>query len=153
MWLAQAQSFICFLAWAFAPKWNRPIQYFQSMVNISVSMATQSSDQDDLKSGVIIQMEGHTLTPVNGCSGPEEMEAFGSTSSHSQSQWGSKCLTTLGLSIVWRFMLSQLKMEEQHHPPHTRQAPVVGDMLWDGKSGLTEVVVTGPGWAILFYER
>ena len=25
-------------------------------------------------------------------------------------------------------------------------------MLWDGKLGLTEVVVTGPGWAILFYR-
>ena len=37
-------------------------------------MATQSNDQDDLKSGVIVQMEGHTLTPLNGCNGPEEME-------------------------------------------------------------------------------
>ena len=27
------------------------------------------------------------------------------------------------------------------------------DMLWDGKSGLTEAVVTGPGQAILFYGR
>ena len=26
-------------------------------------------------------------------------------------------------------------------------------MLWDGKSGLTEAVVMGPGWAILFYRR
>ena len=26
-------------------------------------------------------------------------------------------------------------------------------MLWDGKSGLTEGVVTGPGWAVLFYGR
>ena len=26
-------------------------------------------------------------------------------------------------------------------------------MLWDGKSGLVEVVVTGPSWAILFYGR
>ena len=30
---------------------------------------------------------------------------------------------------------------------------VVEDMLQDGKSGLTEAVVTGPGWAILFYGR
>ena len=36
-------------------------------------------------------------------------------------------------------------------PPHTWQAPVVEDMVWDGKSGLTEAVVTGPSWAILFY--
>ena len=38
-------------------------------------------------------------------------------------------------------------------PSHAWQAPVVEDMLWHGKSGLTEVVVTGPGWAILFYKR
>ena len=43
--------------------------------------------------------------------------------------------------------------EHHHHPPHAWQAPVVEDMLQDGKSGLTEAVVTGPGWAILFYGR
>ena len=30
-------------------------------------------------------MEGHTLTPLNGHNDPEEMEAFGSTLSHSPS--------------------------------------------------------------------
>ena len=30
---------------------------------------------------------------------------------------------------------------------------MVEDMLQNGKSGLTEVVVMGPGWAILFYRR
>ena len=38
-------------------------------------------------------------------------------------------------------------------PPHTWHAPVVEDMLQGGKSGLTEVVVMGPGQAILFYGR
>ena len=38
-------------------------------------------------------------------------------------------------------------------PPHTWQVPVVEGMLPDGKSGLTEAVVMGPGWAILFYGR
>ena len=36
-------------------------------------------------------------------------------------------------------------------PPHAWQVPVVEDMLWNGKSGLTEAVVMGPGQAILFY--
>ena len=35
--------------------------------------------------------------------------------------------------------------------PHAWKAPVVEDMVWYGKSGLTEAVVTGPGRAILFY--
>ena len=26
-------------------------------------------------------------------------------------------------------------------------------MVWDGKAGLTEVLVTGPGWAVLFYGQ
>ena len=38
-------------------------------------------------------------------------------------------------------------------PPHAWPAPVVEDMLQDGKSGLTEAVVTGQGQAILFYGR
>ena len=38
-------------------------------------------------------------------------------------------------------------------PPHAWQAPVVEDMLHDGKSGLTEAIMIGPGWAILFYGR
>ena len=42
-------------------------------------MAAPSSDLDDQKSGVTIQMEGYTLTPPNGQNGPKEMEASGST--------------------------------------------------------------------------
>ena len=40
-------------------------------------------------------------------------------------------------------------------PPslHAWQASVVEDMLWNGKSGLTEAIVMGPGWAILFNGR
>ena len=37
--------------------------------------------------------------------------------------------------------------------PHAWQMPVVGDMVWEGKVGLTEVVVTGLGRAILFYGQ
>ena len=38
-------------------------------------------------------------------------------------------------------------------PSHAWQAPVVEDMLRDGKSGITEAVVMGSDWAILFYGR
>ena len=36
-------------------------------------------------------------------------------------------------------------------PPHTWQVPIVEDMVLEGTPGLTEAVVTGPGWAVLFY--
>ena len=38
-------------------------------------------------------------------------------------------------------------------PPHTWQVPIVGDMVWDGKSGLTEAIVTSPGRTVLFYGQ
>ena len=38
-------------------------------------------------------------------------------------------------------------------PLHTWTAPVVEDMLWEVRAGLTEAVVIGPGRAILFYGR
>ena len=41
--------------------------------------------------------------------------------------------------------------EQHHHHLTTWQAPIVEDIVQDGKAGLTEAIVTGPGWAILFY--
>ena len=38
-------------------------------------------------------------------------------------------------------------------PSHAWMAPVVEDMLWEARAGLTEAVVIGPGRAILFYGR
>ena len=38
-------------------------------------------------------------------------------------------------------------------PLHAWTAPVVEDMLWEARDGLTEAVVIGPGRAILFYGR
>ena len=67
-------------------------------------------------------------------------------------QQGNQHLIALGLGIVWKYKWSILKMGEHHHHPHTPwQALVVEDMVLDGKSSLTEAVVTGPGWVVLFY--
>ena len=38
-------------------------------------------------------------------------------------------------------------------PSHSWTAPLVEDMLWEARAGLTEAVVTSPGRAILFYGR
>ena len=38
-------------------------------------------------------------------------------------------------------------------PTHTWQAPIVEDMVWEGRVGLMEAIVTGPGWVVLFYGR
>ena len=65
------------------------------MVDISVSMATQSSDLDDQKSGATAQMEDQTLTPTSGQNSPEEMEAPCSAPSHSPSQSPARRLDML----------------------------------------------------------
>ena len=101
-------------------------------------------------------MEGHTLTPLNSCNGPEEMKASGSTPSHSPSlspvrkQMPDCPDTWYCLEIQ---VISSKDGGPTPLPPHVLQVPVVEDMLWDGKSGLTEVVVIDPGWAILYYGR
>ena len=38
-------------------------------------------------------------------------------------------------------------------PSHSWMAPLVEDMLHDIRTSLTKAVVTGPGWAVLFYGR
>ena len=38
-------------------------------------------------------------------------------------------------------------------PSHSWTAPLVEDRLCDVRTGLTKAVVTGPGRAVLFYER
>ena len=119
-------------------------------------MATWSSDLDNQKSGVTIQAEGHTITPLNGQNGPEEMEASGSTMSHSSSQSPARRQAP-DCPETWYCLEIQVISAEDGGatplPPHAWQVPVVEDMLQDGKSGLTEAVVMGPGQAILFYWR
>ena len=45
------------------------------------------------------------------------------------------------------------KLGDMSPPLHAWMAPVVEDMLQEVRAGLTEIVVIGPGRAILFYER
>ena len=45
------------------------------------------------------------------------------------------------------------ELEDTLPPSHAWMSPVVEDMLWEVRAGLTEAVVIGPGRAILFYGR
>ena len=126
------------------------------MIDSSALMAAKSSDLDDQKSGTTIQMEGHTLTPPNGWIGPEEMKESGSSPSHlpSQSLMRRQTPDCPETRYCLEIQITSTKDGGTNPPPsHAWQVPVVEDMLWDGKSGLTEEVVTGPGWAVLFYGR
>ena len=73
---------------------------------------------------------------------------------HHPSLWqGNQHLTGLRLGIVWKYRWSPPKMRVTPLPSHACQAPIVEDMVPDGKAGLTEAVMTDPGWAILFYGQ
>ena len=118
-------------------------------------MATWLSILDDQKPGVNIQTEAHTLTPPSGQNGPEDQKAFGSISLFSPFQSLTRNLTP-DQPVMWYCLDIQVTLTEDGRatppPLHTRQAPVVEYMTWEVKSGLTEAVVTSPGWAILFYR-
>ena len=68
-------------------------------------MTTKSSNLDGQKTGVNIQTEGHTLTPPSSQNGPVDTEPFSSTppSHHTILQLGNQHLTTLRLSVVWKY--------------------------------------------------
>ena len=127
---------------------------FQFMATVFVSMATRSSDLDDQKSGLNIQTEGYTLTPPSGWNSPEDPEAFGSAPSWSPSQSLARKPTPDWPETKYclEIRVTSTKDERATSPPsHTWQVPIVEDMVQDGKAGLTEAIVTGPGQAILLY--
>ena len=126
------------------------------MATVFMSVATRLSDLDDQKSGINIQTEDHTLTPSNSWNGPEDPEVFGSTPSHSPSWSLARKLTPDWPETQYCLEIQVTSTEDwgaTPPPPHMWQAPIMEEMVWDGKSGLTEVVVTSPGKAILFYRQ
>ena len=124
------------------------------MATVFMSMAARLSGLDDQKHGINIQTEGHTLTSPSGQNGPEDPEAFGSTPSHSPS-WSLSRKLTPDWPETWNCWEIHVTSTEDGGvtppPPHVWQVPIMEDMVRDGKSILTEAIVTGPDRAILFY--
>ena len=118
-------------------------------------MATQSSDLDNLKFGVTIQTEGHTLTSLNGWNGLKEMKVSGNALSHLPSQSLVRRKAADCPEIQYCLEIQVILTKDKgttSPPPHASQVPVVEDMLQDHKSGLTEAVVMGPAGPSCFME-
>ena len=83
-------------------------------------------------------------------------EVFGSTPSHSPSQSLARKPTPDWPKTQYCLEIQVTSTEDDRAttpPPHMWQVPIVKDMVQDGKSGLTEAIVTYPGRAILFYGQ
>ena len=89
-----------------------------------MSMAAKSSDLVDKMSGDNLQMEG-----------PADMP--------------SQSVKTLSRDMCD----INRRIRGSAPPSHSWTAPLMEDMLCDIRTRLTEVVVTGPGRAVLFYGR
>ena len=121
-----------------------------------MSVAAKLSDLVDEMSGANLQMEGYVDVPTQSVKDLQEPEASDGSPSHLPS-W----------SLAWRLLSSYPNMKyclEIHvtlmeelgavpPPSHSWTAPLLEDMLHNARTGLTKVVVTGPGRAVLFYGR
>ena len=117
-------------------------------------MASRSSDLDDFETEIKIQTEDHTLTWTNGQNGQENQEAFGSVPSHSPSWSLARKPKPHWPKTQYCLEIHIISTEDDKAvppPPHTWQVLIVEDMVWEGRPGLMEAVVTGPGQAVLFY--
>ena len=86
----------------------------------------------------------------------QELEALGSSPSHLPSWLPARRLPSSCPYITHCLEIHVTLMEELEAvlpPSHSCMAPLVEDMLCDVRISLTKVVVTGPGSAVLFYER
>ena len=127
---------------------------FQFTTTVFMPMATRSSDLDDQKPEIKIQTESHTITPPSSWNGPEDPEAFGSGPSHSSSWSPARKSTPDWPETRYCLEIQVTSTEDERAIPlllHAWQTLIVEDMVWEGKAGLTEAVVTGPHLAILFY--
>ena len=119
-------------------------------------MAAKWSDLVDEMSGTNLQMEGHMDMPPQSAKDLWESEASDSFPSHSLS-WSlarrppSSCPNTKHCLEICVILTEELGAVPP--PSHSWTAPLVEDMLHDARTGLTEVVVIGPGRAVLFYGR
>ena len=119
-------------------------------------MAAKSSDLGNRTPGANPQMEGSVDVPSQSAKDLWELEALGSSPSHSPS-WSparrlpSSCPNTKHCLEIHVTLTEELGAVLPLS--HLWTAPLMEDMLCDIRTGLTKAVVTGPGRAVLLYGR
>ena len=126
------------------------------MVTTIMSMATRSSDLEDQMSGANHQTEGHAGVEFQHWKGLEEMGALCSSPFHLPSWSPARGPPPSHPNTRYCLGIHMTLTEETGVVAplsHAWAVPLVEDMLCYARTGLTEVIVTGPGRAVLFYER
>ena len=126
------------------------------MVTDFVLMAAKMSDGGDNMSEANLQADGPVARPAQGAVDWWETEEEDS-SSHNLPTWSPVWRPPTGCLNKNYCLEIQVTLTDElgDTPPplHAWMAPVVEDMLWEVRAGLTEAVVIGPCRAILFYWR
>ena len=121
-----------------------------------MSITAKSSDLADETSGANLQMEGHTDVPAQSAKDLPEPEASDSPPSHLLSWFPAQRPPSSCYNMKYCLEICVTLMEELGAIPppfYSWMAPLVEDMLFDARTGLTKAVVTGPSRAVLFYGR
>ena len=116
-------------------------------------MAAKMSDGGDNMSEANLQADGMVERPAKGAVDWQETEEEDS-SPHNLQTWSPVQRPPTGCLNMNYCLEIQVTLTDElgDTPPplHAWMAPVVVDMLWEVRAGLTEAVVIGPGRAILF---
>ena len=119
-------------------------------------MAAKSSDLADKTSGANLQADGQMEVPTQGMKDLRGSEEEDSSPSHLLS-WSPAQRPLSGHPNMRYCLEIQVTLTEElgaiPPPFHSWMAPLVEDMLWEARTGLTKAVVIGPGRAVLFYGR
>ena len=119
-------------------------------------MAAKWSDLGNRASGANLQTEDHVNVPSQSAKDLWELETSGSSSSHLSSWSPARRLPSSCPKIRHCLEIHVTLTEElgaMSSSSHSWMMPLVEDMLHDVRIGLTKVVVTGPGRAVLLYGR
>ena len=129
---------------------------FQFMATDFMSMAAKTSNRGNDMTEANLQADGLVEGPAQGTVDWWETEGEDS-SPHNLPTWSPvQRLLTGHLNMNYCLEIQVTLTDELGDVPpplHAFMAPVVEDMLWEARVGLTEAVVIGPGRAILFYGR
>ena len=133
-----------------------PYPEFQFMATNFMSVAAKLSDLVDKTLEANLQVDGQMEKLSQGVADLWEMEEEDSSPPHLP-MWSPVQRLLLGHLNMKHCLEIQVTLTDElgdvPRPFHLWTPPLIEDMLWEARAGLTEAVVISPGRVIPFYER